>query len=111
MKALTIAAFGIFSLAAFTANAASPTVNNIELLTDRSGAIVECEAEAVAFTEVADLANAFGSAGVVFAGALFELREQLVDCLVVWHEDEQDRSPHFRGRLSSFSDDDEQRGI
>ncbi len=111
MRFPTIATLGILSLDAFTANAASPTVNDIQLLTERSATIVECEAEAIAFTEVADLAIAFGSAGELFAGALFELREQLVDCLVVADENEKDSSRQFRGRLDSFSDVNEQRRI
>lgn len=109
MKLPTIAAIGVFSLGALAAHAASPTVSGKAPIADHAVIAVECEAEAAAFTEVADLAYAFANAGDVFASALFELREQLMDCLVV--ADDDDRSRPFRGELGAFSDFDARRKI
>jgi hypothetical protein len=53
---------------------------------------LECMAEATAFTEVADLAYVYKEEGDVFAGALFDLREQLLDCLATSSEDPDARS-------------------
>jgi hypothetical protein len=53
---------------------------------------LDCVAEATAFTEVADLAYVFKEDGDVFAGALFDLREQLLDCLATSSEERDDQS-------------------
>jgi hypothetical protein len=53
---------------------------------------LDCIAEASAFTEVADLAYVFKEDGGVFAGALFDLREQLLDCLATSSEERDDQS-------------------
>ncbi|SFA77860.1 hypothetical protein SAMN03159496_00300 [Rhizobium sp. NFR07] len=53
---------------------------------------LECIAEATAFTEVADLAYVFKEDGDVFTGALFDLREQLLDCLATSSEEQDDQS-------------------
>jgi hypothetical protein len=48
---------------------------------------LDCVAEATAFTEVADLAYLYRDEDDVFAGALFDLREQLLDCLATSGEE------------------------
>lgn len=53
---------------------------------------LDCVAEATAFIEVADLAYVFKEDGGVFAGALFDLREQLLDCLATSSEERDGQS-------------------
>ncbi|WJH38133.1 hypothetical protein N7E02_01760 (plasmid) [Aliirhizobium terrae] len=53
---------------------------------------LDCVAEATAFTEVADLAYVFKEDGGVLAGALFDLREQLLDCLATSSEERDGQS-------------------
>ena len=48
---------------------------------------LDCVAEATAFTEVADLAYLYRDEDGVFEGALFDLREQLLDCLATSSEE------------------------
>ncbi|TWF58966.1 hypothetical protein [Neorhizobium alkalisoli] len=40
-----------------------------------------CSVEAAAYLEVSDLAHMYRDSGDVFADALYDLREQLLDCL------------------------------
>ena len=73
---------GLIALSATTA-AASEWASDVplELLRDDAPGISSCATEASAFAEVADLAHIYREDGSIFAGALFDLREQLLDCL------------------------------
>jgi len=83
---MTAALLGIAVLAPSLA-AAGPAENPPTLMQSR-GTGVDCVAKASAFTEVADLAYLYREDGDVFAGAIDELRDQLLDCLATSDDSE-----------------------
>jgi hypothetical protein len=50
-----------------------------------------CAAEAAAYSDVAGIANSYKDSGI-FADALYDLREQLLDCLATSDEEPDDGS-------------------
>ena len=68
------------------AHAGTDAARYPDRLRDSTDPGVECVAEAAAFMEVAGLAHSFRSDGELFAGALYDLREQLFDCLAATEE-------------------------
>jgi hypothetical protein len=97
MKLLKTALIGAMVLAAPIANAGGPSNVDRGPLIRTSETNLECNAEAAAFSEVADLAYSFRDRGDVFADALFELREQLRDCLPAASDDGYESSPPWLG--------------
>ncbi|WP_313200417.1 hypothetical protein [Rhizobium sp.] len=94
---ISITASALFGFAAFTSPSASPETtqapsSRIEL----AEADIACVAEASAFVEVADLAYLYRENGEVFAGAIEELRDQLLDCLATF-DDGQGQSAYPAG--------------
>jgi hypothetical protein len=87
---ITLSAFaGLIALSATTAHASEWAFDSsIKLLRDDVPALASCATEASAFAEVADLAYIYREDGDIFAGALFDLRDQLLDCLATSDDDE-----------------------
>jgi hypothetical protein len=85
----SITASTMVGLAAFASPAAPENTAGDHAIRAQSGeADIACVAEASAFTEVADLAYLYRDNGEVFAGAIEELRDQLLDCLATFDDDE-----------------------
>ncbi|GEM_PF-2534821 len=95
----TITASALIGIAAFTPLSATATPTGASTALARSGAVgTDCVAEASAFTEVADLASLYREDADVFASAIKELRDQLLDCLATFDDSEE------RGKYPAGSD-------
>lgn len=87
-----VAAATVLGASAAVSGASGPTRNDRFSIPQDDTLGLDCVAEASAFTEVADLAYVFKEDGDVFTGALFDLREQLLDCLATSSEERDDQS-------------------
>lgn len=87
-----VAAAAVLGASAAISAASGPTRNDRFSIPQDDTLGLDCVAEASAFTEVADLAYVFKEDGDVFTGALFDLREQLLDCLATSSEERDDQS-------------------
>lgn len=86
---ISITASALFGLAAFPSPSTSFETTQASSLRAQSGeADIACVAEASAFVEVADLAYLYRENGEVFAGAIEELRDQLLDYLATFDDGE-----------------------
>lgn len=96
--AIASALLGITSLSPSLTSAGS--AGNFNLQTQPTGTDFACVAEASAYAEVADLAYLYREDGEVFATAIEDLRDQLLDCLATFdHSDERSLSPAAGDRL------------
>lgn len=85
----TITASALIGITAFTPPSAAANLIGTPSVLAQSGAVVtDCVAEAAAFTEVADLASLYREDADVFASAIEELRDQLLDCLATFDDSE-----------------------
>lgn len=83
----SVAASTLIGLAAFTSPSAPPEIAQAQSSRmEFAEADIACIAEASAFAEVADLAYLYRENGEVFAGAIEELRGQLLDCLATFDD-------------------------
>lgn len=85
---LISAAMATFAMTAITVAAIDIAYGAPMGAMHKTSAISSCTAEATAYAEVADIAHAYDDSEDLFAGALYELREQLLDCLAATGEDE-----------------------
>lgn len=85
----TITASTLIGVTAFTPLSAAANPTGTPTVLAQSGTVgTDCVAEASAFTEVADLASLYREDAEVFASAIEELRDQLLDCLATFDDSE-----------------------